>query len=35
MLDTLRTLDVPDRVREKILGWNAAKLLAPDGAGVR
>ena len=28
MLDTLRTLDVPDRVREKILGGNAAKLLA-------
>ena len=28
MLDTLRMLDVPDRVREKILGGNAAKLLA-------
>jgi aminocarboxymuconate-semialdehyde decarboxylase len=28
MLDTLRTLDVPDRVREKILGGNAARLLA-------
>jgi aminocarboxymuconate-semialdehyde decarboxylase len=28
MLDTLRALDVPDRVREKILGGNAAKLLA-------
>jgi predicted TIM-barrel fold metal-dependent hydrolase len=28
MLDTLRTLDVPDRVREKILGGNAPKVLA-------
>jgi aminocarboxymuconate-semialdehyde decarboxylase len=28
MLDTVRMLDVPDRVREKILGGNAATLLA-------
>jgi aminocarboxymuconate-semialdehyde decarboxylase len=28
MLDTLRTLDVPDRVKDQILGGNAAKLLA-------